>query len=157
MEALGVWDHVGHWAQVDGDWELAQQQYRKAYSLEPDRYGYCLGTALNFLKRFDEALPILLEQATTHQPDALSWFQVAIAQEGLGDIPGCKESYQRALSLDPEYDHAMFNLGGIYWNHGPKREAIRIWSEAIEHFPKHELALKLRQQFPMFFDASNRD
>jgi cytochrome c-type biogenesis protein CcmH/NrfG len=73
-DAAYLWDRVGHWAQVDGDWDQAEQQYRKAYSLEPDRYGYCLGTALNFLKRFEEAMPILLEQAITHQPDALSWF-----------------------------------------------------------------------------------
>lgn len=152
-DAAHLWDRVGHWAQVDGDWEQAELQYRKAYSLEPDRYGYCLGTALNFSKRFEEALPILLEQATTHQPDALSWFQVAIAQEGIGDIPSCKESYQRAISLDPEYDLAMFNLGGIYWNHGPKAEAIRIWSDAVERFPNHQLARKLYRDLSMFFVA----
>ena len=150
-DAAHLWDRVGHWAQVDGDWKQAEQQYRKAYSLEPGRYGYCLGTALNFLKRFDEALPILLEQATTHQPDALSWFQVAIAQEGAGDIPRCKEAYQRALRLDPEYDLAMFNLGGIYWNHGPKAEAIRIWSDALMRFPSHPLSEKLRRRFSEFF------
>lgn len=96
-EAAHLWDCVGHWAQEDGEWEEAEQQYRKAYSLEPDRYGYCLGTALNFLNRFKEALPILLDQAITHLPDAQSWFQVATAQEGIGDILACKDSYQRAL------------------------------------------------------------
>src|SRR5262249_51209235 len=38
-----LWDRVGHWAQVDGDWEQAESQYRKAYVIEPNRYGYCLG------------------------------------------------------------------------------------------------------------------
>jgi tetratricopeptide (TPR) repeat protein len=147
-DAAFLWDRVGHWAQVDGDWEQAEVQYRKAYSLEPDRYGYCLGVALNFLDRFEEALPILLEQATAHHPDALSWFQVAVAQQHVGDIPSCKESYQRALELDPEYGLAMFELGGVYWNHGPKTEALRIWSDAIRRFPDHELAAKLRRDFP---------
>ncbi len=153
-DAAHLWDRVGHWAQADGDWEQAEQQYRKAYSLEPHRYGYCLGTALNSLKRFKEALPILLGQASTHQPDALSWFQVAIAREGVGDIPGCKKSYERALSLDPEYALAMFNLGGIYWNHGPTAQAVCIWSDAIGRFPNHELAVKLRRDFPEFFDGA---
>jgi len=152
-----LWDRVGHWAQVDEDWVQAEQQYRKAHSLDPDRYGYCLGTALNFLKRFEEALPILLEQATTHQPDAPSWFQVAVAQEGVGDIPGCKESYQRAISLDPEYALAMFNLGGIFWNHGPREQALSIWSDAIERFPSHELAAKLRSDLPKFFGDADPD
>lgn len=150
-DAAHLWDRVGHWAQVDGNWEQAELQYRKAYSLEPDRYGYCLGTALNFLKRFDAAMPILLDQATTHQPDALSWFQVAIAQEGIGDIAACKESYRRALSLDPEYVLAIFNLGGIYWNHGPRSEAIRVWSDALMRFPSHPLSEKVRREFSELF------
>ncbi len=154
-DAAHLWDRVGHWAQLDGDWKQAEHQFRKAYSLEPDRYGYCLGTALNALTRFEEALPILLQQATTHQPDSLSWFQVAIAQEGIGDITGCKESYQQALSLNPDYELAMFNLGGIYWNHGPWEHALRTWTDAIERFPNHELAAKLRRDFPGFFDDGN--
>ncbi len=153
-DAAHLWDRVGHWAQMDGNWEQAEQQYRKAYSLEPHRYGYCLGTALNVLKRFEQALPIVLDQATVHQPDALSWFQVAIAQEGVGDIEGCKESYQRALRLNPDYDLAMFNLGGIYWNHGPRTEAIRVWSDALMRFPLHPLSKKLRRQFSQLFGNS---
>jgi tetratricopeptide (TPR) repeat protein len=146
-----LWDRVGHWAQVDADWEQAEAAYRKAYSMEPDRYGYCLGTAFNYNRRYHEALPILLEQATVHQPDAMSWFQVAVAQEGVGDIQGCIESYHLALDLDPDYDVAMFNLGGIYWNHGAKDEAIAVWVEAIRRFPSHPLAEKLRRDFSDVF------
>lgn len=154
-DAAHLWDRVGHWAQVDGDWEQAEEHYRKAYVLEPDRYGYCLGTALNFLKRFDEALPILLEQASVHQPNAMSWFQVAVAQEGTGDINGCKESYRQALALEPDYDLAMFNLGRVCWNDGPKDEAIRIWTDALKRFSSHPLAEKLRHDFPHLFGADD--
>jgi tetratricopeptide (TPR) repeat protein len=146
-DAAFLWDRAGHWAQIDGDWEQAAQQYRKACALEPGSYGYCFGTALNFLGRYGEALPILLEQASTHQPDAMSWFQLAVAQEGIGDIDGCRASYQRALELDPDYDLAMFNLGGSFWNHGPRSEALRVWADAIARFPDHELAEKARKEF----------
>lgn len=54
-----LWDRIGHWAQVDENWEDAESAYRKAYDKEPDKYGYCLGTALNFLNQFEESLPIL--------------------------------------------------------------------------------------------------
>jgi tetratricopeptide (TPR) repeat protein len=152
-DAAYLWDRVGHWAQVDGDWEQAERHYRKAYALEPDRYGYCLGTALNFLKRFHESLPILLEQAIVHKRDASSWFQVAVAQEGVGEINGCKDSYCQALTLDPDYELAMFNLGGVCWNHGPKTEAISIWRDAVKRFPSHRLAEKLRRDLPQIFDG----
>lgn len=156
-DAAYFWDRIGHWAQVDKNWEAAEQYYRKAYSLEPERYGYCLGVTLNYLKRFKEALPILVEQATIHQPDALSWFQVAISQDGIGNISGCKESYHRALTLDPNHALAMFNLGGIYWNHGPKAQALSIWSDAIKRFPEHKLAEKLREEFPEFFTIAEQN
>ncbi|WP_428307959.1 hypothetical protein [Lacipirellula sp.] len=94
---------------------------------------------------------MLLNQAKIHQPNALSWFQVAVAQEKLGDIDGCKESFRQVVNLDPDDATAAFNLGGICWNHGPKSEAIQIWTEAIMQFPTHPLAMELRQKLPHFF------
>ena len=153
LDAAHLWDRVGHWAQIDGDWQAAELYYRRAYNLDPKRYGYCLGTALNSLKRFDESLPILLAQANIHQPDAKSWFQVAIAREGIRDIDGGKEAFRRALDLDPEYAAAMFNLGGILWNSGNHDEALSIWTEALGRFPNDILATQLKEQFaPLFGD-----
>ncbi|QDV73852.1 TPR repeat-containing protein YrrB [Botrimarina mediterranea] len=150
--AAHLWDRVGHWAQTDGDWQRAEEHYRKAYNLEPNRYGYCLGAALNHLDRFDEALPILQEQATKHQPEATSWFQVAVAQEGVGDTDGCIASYQKATELDPDYELAMFNLGGVCWNYGSRKKAIQLWTEAIEKWPSHPLSEKVRR---MLSSAAN--
>ena len=119
-----LWDRVGHWAQDENNWVEAEKCYRKAFELSPAKYGYCLGTALNFLRRYEEALPILTEQAEKHIPDAMSWFQVAVAREGTNDIEGCISAYKRALQLDEDYDLAWFNLGGIYWNSQNEELAI---------------------------------
>ncbi|WP_444939193.1 DUF4365 domain-containing protein [Microbulbifer sp. JMSA002] len=144
------WDRVGHWAQCDNDWIEAEANYRKAFDLEPELYGYCLGTALNFLGEFEEAFPILLEQAENHLPDAKSWFQVAVACEGLDDFHGCLFAYQKAIDLDPDYDLAWFNLGGYYWNFGAEEEAMEIWRKAVTRFPDHDLTKELQQNFPDF-------
>lgn len=146
-----LWDRLGHWAQYDEDWIEAESAYRSAYELEPSRHGYCLGTALNFLKRYSEALPILLTASEKYQPDAMSWFQVAVAREGVGDINGCISAYQRALDLDPAYDLAWFNIGGVYLNSGDIPHAMETWREAVSRFPDHKLALKLRSEFPFIF------
>ena len=125
--------------------------YCKAFELEPDRYGYCLGTALNFLDQYEEALPILKKQAEIHMPDALAWGQLARAQERLGQIGSCIESLRKAIELDPEYTIAYFNLGGVLWNKEDRREAISVWSDALGRFPDHEESMKLRRALPQFF------
>ena len=143
-----LWDRAGHWAQDEGDWSEAENCYRKAFELSPAQYGYCLGTALNFLGRYAEALPILLAQAKEHQPDAMSWFQVAVAREGVGDMGGSITAYKHALKLDENYDLAWFNLGGVYWNSRYEAEAMSTWKKAIRRFPNHDLSSKLQRDFP---------
>lgn len=147
-DAAFLWDRVGHRAQAAGDWPEAEKCFRRAFELSPSKYGYCLGTALNFLQRYDEAIDVLLPQALEHQPDAKSWFQVAVAYEGIGDVQGCIDAYERALALDEDYDLAWFNLGGVYWNSGNETAAVSTWREAIQRFPTHPLALKLREDLP---------
>ena len=119
-------------------------------------YGCCLGTALNFLDRFEESLPILREQAERVQPDAMSWFQLAVACGNLGQSEQAIDAYEKALALDPDYDLAMFNLGGAHWNSGEKIEALAFWTTAIERFPDHELADKLRRDMTAFFPPYHR-
>ena len=151
-DAAFLWDRAGHWAQKDGNWEEAEGCYRKAFDLSSVEYGYCLGTALNHLGRYEAALPMLLEQAKKHQPDEMSWFQVAIAREGIGDSEGCIAAYKRALRSDENYDLAWFNLGGVYWSAGKEVDAVSTWKEAIKRFPSHHLSVKLLRDFAILRD-----
>lgn len=138
-DAALVWDRLGHWAQDEDDWDEAERCFRRAYDLKGGHYGYCLGTALNFLDRFEEALPIVTEQALRVQPDAMSWFQVAVAQARLENASEAVVAYRRAIELDPDNAIAMFNLGGTLWNAGNILEAEQTWSAALARFPDHEL------------------
>ena len=87
-----------------------------------------MGTALNFLGHYSEALPVLLPQAEEHLPGAMSWFQVTIARNGAGEnLQGCISAYEKAIELDEEYDLAWFNIGGIYWNAQQIDKAGEVW------------------------------
>lgn len=143
-----LWDRLGHWAQDEANWEEAEFCFRKAYDLEGWHYGYCLGVALNFLGRCEESLPILLAQAEEIQPDDMSWFQVALACERLGQISDSVKAYDRSIKLNPKNEKAWFNLGGVHWNSGDRVNAAKVWRKAVDLFPKHELAIKLHRELP---------
>lgn len=148
-DAALPWDRLGHWAQDDGNWEEAERCYRKAYELEGGHYGYCLGTALNFLGRYEESRLILIEQAERLQPDAMSWFQLGVANGNSGRTAEAITAYETAIALDSDYDLAMFNLGGVHWNDGNLIAASRVWQQAINKFPDHALAAEVRERLPM--------
>lgn len=152
-----LWDRVGHWAQKDDDWSQAEEAFRTAWELEPSRYGYCLGTALNFLGRFHEALPILQAETESLQPDAMSWFQVGVAHDGLKAWSEAIEAFEHALSLNDDYALAWFNLGGAYWNGGEVLDALDVWRRAVARFPDHELASQVRDHFLGDAPRSTRD
>ncbi|MEM7665525.1 MAG: tetratricopeptide repeat protein [Pseudomonadota bacterium] len=144
-----AWRRYG--AQDNEDWHSAETCFRRAFDLAGGHYGYCLGTALNFLERCEESLPILQEQAVKHQPDAMSWFQVAVAHEKLGQTDQSIYAYRKAIELEPDYDLAWFNLGGVYWNDEKRDEAATIWKQAVAQFPDHELAEKLQSEISFIF------
>lgn len=149
--AAYLWDRLGHWAQDEDNWSEAERCFRQAYALAGGEYGYCLGTALNFLGRPREAEPILLEQAEQIQPDDKSWCQLASTYIAVGKHLDAADAYNKAIELDPENASAWFELGGVHWNAGRQLEGIEVWAEALVRFPDDELADRLRQDLPEIF------
>jgi tetratricopeptide (TPR) repeat protein len=146
-----AWDRLGHWAQSEGDWKEAERCFRQAYEFEGDRYAYCLGTALNALNRYEEALPLVETPAEGCEPDAMSWFQVGFAKEHLGRTLEAVEAYRQALVLDPDYSLAMFNLAWTLWNSGDHQQAAIVFRTAAHQYPDHDLTAKARRDLPGLF------
>lgn len=63
----------------------------------------------------------------------------------LGNIKESIHAYKRALNINPDYDLAWFNLGGLYWNNGEKNLARDTWKQAIAKFPDHELVAEVKK------------
>ncbi len=134
-----VLDRIGHIYQDQGAWGEAEKWYRRAATQNPKAFGYCFGVSLIFLGRFEEALPWVQQAAEKYQPDAKSWFQVALCLGNLGRSDEAFATYQKAISLDPDYPEAWFNLGGLFWNEGNREQAKAIWTEAKTKFPGHPM------------------
>jgi tetratricopeptide (TPR) repeat protein len=138
------WDRIGHWAQADGDWEEAEGAYRRAYALQPRDYEYCLGTALNQLDRYEEAVPLLTSAASFHD-DSMAWHQLGVAYAGRGDWAAAAAAYERAIERDPNEPNPWFNLGGAHWNARNYAAAKQTWQQALQRFPNDASAAKARE------------
>ena len=151
-----LWDRMGHWAQENEDWSEAELCFRHAYELEGGHFGYCLGTALTFLGRFEEALPLLQAQADGLQPDATSFNQLGHVLERLSRLDEAAAAYREAIRLDEGCELAWFNLGGLLWNRKDFSEGLAIWSEAVRRFPAHPLTARLHEDLPQLFSGEPR-
>lgn len=149
-----IWDQLGHWAQRENDWIAAEAAYRRAFTIDKS-YTYCLAKALNTNGKYEETLAILDTNNDSIIADALGHFELAFAREHLGDVMGAIAAYSRAVEIDPDYDVAHFNLGGLFWNKGDMRAALNIWKAAVARFPNHESADRLRKDLPAFFPPND--
>ena len=140
-----AWDRIGHLFEAAGNLSEAENAYRKASNINNKEFGYCLGVCLMSLGKYEEALPLVLAAAENHQPDALSWFQVAYCYEKMRRFTEAVEAYKKATQLDQNYPNAWFALGGLYWNNGEREKAEFIWKEAIKRFPEHDLCNKVKK------------
>lgn len=137
-----ILDRIGHLYQEMGNWVEAEKAYRKAYSANPNQFGYCFGVSLMHFGRYLEALPLMLAAAEKHQPDALSWYNLAVCLEKTekgqtGNIEKVQVAYKKAIEIEPNFAEAWFNFGGFYWNQGDQLTAYSIWKVAIQKFPNH--------------------
>jgi len=138
-----VWDRTGHLLQEAGRWEEAANGYAKAATVDAASHGYCLAFALRHLARYEEALPHALAAAQKHQPDGMSWLLVADCRSKLRDYEGAVEAYRMAIEVDPEYEKAWFDFGGLRWNLRDPDGAFAIWKVALAKFPESEEAVRL--------------
>ncbi len=86
---------------------------------------------------------------------AFLWDRLGHWAQDEADWAEAERCFRKALALDPDYDLAMFNLGGAHWNKGEEVEALAIWTAAIDRFPDHELAAKLRRDLPDLFPSDS--
>jgi tetratricopeptide (TPR) repeat protein len=152
-------DQLGHWHQGMGNWPEAERRFRRAWELDPETYGACLGTSLLFLERFAEAAKVLSAYVRVHPEDGRGWHQLGVAQLEMGVLDSAIESLQRAIEIDPEYTHAWANLIGALDLSDRTAEAWQMCEDGLRRFGEHEHLVKARDQLldPRFRSADPGD
>jgi Ca-activated chloride channel family protein len=95
----------------EGEFELAEKQYRAALPNETAQYN--LANALVQQKRYKEALEVLNSLTTsTREPSVkeAAHYNTGVVYSKLQDIPASIEAYKNALRLNPSDKEARENL-----------------------------------------------
>ncbi len=77
----------------------------------------------------------LYKDALAHQPDPLTWFNLATAQRNAGLMLDSIESYRKALALNPQYAEAHSNLGEALRDNGDIDSAVSSYEAALAIAP----------------------
>jgi len=106
-----------------------------------------LGGAYVLLRKWDQAIAILVFAAEENQGNAMLWSNLAAAHLGRLELAGPRaqlqaiEAYKRALQADPKAPHIHYNLGLIFKERGELDRAIKMFERALEINPKDRDAL----------------
>jgi superkiller protein 3 len=81
---------------------------------------------------YETALEAFEAAAEADPANARARYNLALAQQNLGDLEGAVATYLRAIQLDPNLIEAYINLGHLYGELGLDEEALEVFQRAIE-------------------------
>ena len=124
-------------AQIDGYYEVALEQYRKAVAADPDNPEARQGVGGMLAQLGDlEAAVEQLEKARQLDPgNARVHFNLGGLKGTLGDLDTAIEHYEAALRINPRYDDALLAYGRMLAQHGRLAEATERFERMLELDP----------------------
>lgn len=97
--------------------------------------GLGLAVRLASEKKYGEAKQVLTDllELNPNDAEAMCWLsEVFLVQ---GRHPEAKSWLDRALSIDPHFPRALYDMGVVYTDKKQWTKAIRMYEKAIKHYP----------------------
>lgn len=140
----------------EGQWDLAEPDFRKALELSPGQpnvLNYLGYSYVEMQSNLDEALA-MIEEAVAARPDSghivdsLGWvlYRLGRYEEAVGHM-------ERAAELLPVDPIVNDHLGDVYWAVGRKTEARFQWHRALSFDPEEEDATRIRRKLEVGLDT----
>lgn len=128
----GVWCRLAQAAMELGLVDEAESAFRSALKLDETVAPAYVGLATLRMEKVDLAsAERLFHKALTYEKDATTYCLLGSAQLRSNKIEEARESFCKALTLDPGYEEAYYNLGVTYRGVSPK-EGERFFKKALQ-------------------------
>lgn len=121
----GAHQQLGDAANEVGELEEAERHYRLVLASDPgnlDVAGYLADTLIR-RQEIDAAIELLEAFVSAHPRVVAAWCTLGKARGLLGDAPGARAAYEKALDIDPESREAHRRLGALLQMQGDTEEA----------------------------------
>ena len=117
----------GEQAFREGDLDAARQHFEHALGLDPHANvaRYNLGVVYRDLERSEDAWILFLDVIARDGRAAGAFNNLAILEERLGYFRAAEAHYRRAITIQPEFPDAHFNLGMLLLRLGRYPEGFR--------------------------------
>jgi tetratricopeptide (TPR) repeat protein len=84
-------------------------------------------------KMYREAIDVYSQEPESY---ATRWNKIGIAYHQLQDLAAAKQSYERALKINPNFGEAINNLGTIYYAQKHYSRAVHQYKKALKVLPQ---------------------
>ncbi len=130
-------------AHAAGSLEAAEQAYREALALMPDRPSVLgnLGALLMQTRRIEEAEPLLRRKLQIENGAVESLLALGECLMALGKHAEALPLFDRALAAEPRNAIALFNRGNIFFEQGNAAAAVECYEKLLLILPDHLDAL----------------
>ena len=82
--------------------------------------------------KFHEALDSIQALSKNYPEDSLLYNIKGASYAGLGQLASAVKSYEKSISIDPNYARAHYNLGDAYHLQNKYNESVRSYEKSIE-------------------------
>src|SRR5271165_4342272 len=83
-------------------------------------------------ENYEEAAEAFESAIAADPTNARARYNLALAEQNLGDLESAVATYRRAIQLDPNLIEAYINLGYLYGKLGLDEESLEVFQQAIE-------------------------
>ena len=135
-------------AEYEKEYTLAEQEYKSAIGIKPDRWRTfnLLGYLYLKMNKPDDAIAQFILYVKYAPKDPNSYDSLADGYTAKGNVDAALANYLNALAINPVFPSSLYGTARCYDTLGKKLEARQYYQKFLDHNPKGNNADRARER-----------